>query len=442
MQIVYISNRPRILESTFRFVTECMRFVDDFLVFCPHEQITDFRKIDTRLSVFDERELLQDENPADAQDHQRRNFMLRSGLAGHQAVASLFLLSDDDYRPLMPVKESYFLSGGKYQAYYFYTLAAWQEMLGHTGRLTSYDRGSRNSYDILSRRNFSTLMFSAHMPQIVDKAILEKAMEEFAAPRKQYDSLGEWEIYFNYAMDRFPNSFHAPRPFEVIGWPDKPHWPWHVAPTHYVFENYYESAYREGGLFYGLPDSFDPITHADVTAEKILRYEKVFKEHRDREREKTERKRSAPGRRAARIVKRRFRDALWGAEKAAITMLSRSEANGPRKIHVAGLLRSATGRRGGHASGDACRIRVFSRRGSNRHQRLVSSIGSNSGQTRSTVADGRTRLNRRLRESPTGVRLLSPPERAASDRKAADRLLVVGISRLSRAVEGVRQRRR
>ena len=346
MQVVFISNRPRLLAETAPYFVAFMPFVDEYVVFCPRDQIGEFRSLARSLVVHDENELL-DRDSAPDPDHQKRNYLLRGGLARHPAVRPVFLMSDDDYRPIVPIAESYYLSGGKHQPYYFYTLAAWEEMLAKVRRRTSYDLGNLNVHRLLRRLNFSTILFSAHMPQIIDKTILQAAVDEFSGYLDEYGSLTEWETYFNFGLDRFSELFHAPRPFNVLGWPARPHWPWHVRPGSFDFENYSESSYTAGGVFFGLPDKFDPDTHGEATAEKIRRFVRLFDEHAAAQAAKRIRKETG----IARRLERRARRAVASLRRVAgaygdsrrSTRSVAPQAEGDCRFDVAGLFSSGTG---------------------------------------------------------------------------------------------------
>ncbi len=282
MQIVYISNRPAVFRDSFGYVEAFMRFLDSHLVFCPADQIDQFRAISPKLSVLDEAELLGDRAGEfrATTDHQKTNYMLRSLLPRHASVAAEFLVSDDDYRPLRPIAENYFREAGKHRLFYFYAAEKWESVISRKRR-TSYDLGILNALRVLRGEGLTTFVFSSHMPQIFHRDIVAASADFFAPFLADGNALPEWETYGNYALARFPERFHAPVPFTVLGWPDKPHWPWYVEPARFDFENYYPSAYAENGLFFGLPATFDSATHEKATAEKIRRYSDFFSRFRE-----------------------------------------------------------------------------------------------------------------------------------------------------------------
>src|SRR5947209_6789974 len=222
-----------------------MPFVDSAVVFCPSHLVGRFGEIGRAVIVFSEDELLGSHAPAfhASPDHQRRDYLLRSRLPHHPVVADEFIMSDDDYRPLSRIEASDYVSNGKHQPFYFYSAERWSDVV-HPKRRTSFDVGMLNAGEVARACNFTTLLFSCHMPQIIDRDILRASSEFFSPHLERYVSLPEWETYFAFGLDRFADRFHAPAPFRVLGWPDKPHWPWYVKPARFDFENFYEIAYQ------------------------------------------------------------------------------------------------------------------------------------------------------------------------------------------------------
>jgi hypothetical protein len=277
VQIVYISNRPDVLRGTLAYVMAFMPFVDSCVVFCPTRLISRFRDIGSALLVCSEDDLVRTSSSSfrASTDHARLNYILRSSLHLHPAVADEFIMSDDDSRPLTRIDQHYYTSDGKHQPFYFYSAERWSNVVNRK-RLTSFDISILNAREMLRTCGFTTLLFSSHMPQIISRVILRASSEFFSPLLEKYTSLPEWETYFAFALDRFPERFHPPAPFRVLGWPDKPHWPWYVNPAGFDFENFYANAYEPAGLFAGLPAEFDPASHRTVTDEKIARYTNFF----------------------------------------------------------------------------------------------------------------------------------------------------------------------
>jgi hypothetical protein len=280
MQLIYISNRPENLADTVLYVEAFLSFIDDILVFCPDSLVGDFKALGG-LKVFDESTLLLN-NPGthggqEVIDHQKRNYLLRAGLARHPEVAEVFIMSDDDSRPIVPISQTYYLENGLYHSYYFYTLEKWRKMVMKLPTQTSYDIGHMEELRLLNAHRMNTLMFSSHMPQIIDKQLLGESVDYFADELNQYQSIDEWGAYFNYSQTRHPDRFHEPKVFRTLAWPESPYqWPWMVPPSSFDFENFYPSLYQPDGLFHGLDNRYHPHRHLAQTLLKVRRYTEQY----------------------------------------------------------------------------------------------------------------------------------------------------------------------
>ncbi len=266
MQIVYLSNRPEILQVTLERVRLFLPFVDEVLIVAPestHKSI----KYPPSLNIV----VLSDEELIDGRDkknldHQSLNYALRSALADHSAVNEEFIMSDDDARPIRPVTLNLFKHKGKYNNYYFYDLAEWRS------RSCAFDLGQQTTYQILNYFGYSHLSYASHMPQIINKSILKETAKTFEKQANRCP-LCEWSTYFNYGHRHHPALFHPPRPFQTLCWPEFPGaWPYYVRPERYSFENYYPGLYAPRALFSGLAPAPDPAEADTVNIEKIHRW--------------------------------------------------------------------------------------------------------------------------------------------------------------------------
>src|SRR5581483_6028311 len=242
-----------------------------------------------------------------------------------------------------PIEAAYFASAGKHQPFFFYTLERWADVvLPH--RRTSYDEGNLNTLDLLRREGLGTLLFSAHMPQIVDKRIFGESVRHFAEAATRYASITEWETYFNFGLARHAERFHPPAPFATLGWPDGPHCPWFVPPARFDFENFSPASYTAGGVFAGLSPDYEPGRVAEITEEKSRRYRAMMeaglarKELRQARRKALRKALPELFRRAGggALVRMRRRQA-WHASREGVP----SAPTGP--INIAGLYRFGTG---------------------------------------------------------------------------------------------------
>ena len=269
MQIVYISNRPEIAAATLEYVAALMPFLTEAVFVCPGGMVERFR-LRSRLSVsaIAEEELLGDRLPAfrSTASHQVRNWLLRSSLPALPALGEELILSDDDYRPLAEIPVELFREAGRYHCYTSFELSRWR------ANTTAYDRGQRQTGEVLARHGFPTLSYASHMPQMIRTSILEEIVREFRHETERGEELDEWSLYFNTARTLHPDLFHPPRPFRTLCWPALPtDWEYDVRPGEPCFENYYPELYAPGGLFEGLPERFDPEGTRQHSAEKIGR---------------------------------------------------------------------------------------------------------------------------------------------------------------------------
>lgn len=271
MQIVYLSNRPLVMRETWRHVRHFMPWVDRAVIVAPESSHAEFRAwVDAEdgavVLLGDEAVSGLTKSELTALDHVRRNVTLRRALIATEAVDDVFLLSDDDYRPMRPVAESFFTEGGIDVGYFSYDLAEWP------GNDTDFDEAQHVTHDALAFLGLPHLAYGAHMPQVMRRDLWGEAFELFSTV-SDGNMVCEWALYFNVAQHRHPERFGPPRPFEVMCWPQYgAEWPWWVRPAGWTFENFYEDLYEPGHLFAGLSTALDPDTVTRANFEKISRW--------------------------------------------------------------------------------------------------------------------------------------------------------------------------
>lgn len=244
MQLFYISNRPNILKGTLELVEQCMPFIREVLVVMPKDVIPKTpSNFSFSLTYLPEEELL-DSCDTDNLDHSTLNYLIRtSAVRKYKGFEKEFIMSDDDFRPLLPMTISEFKSEIQYRSYYFYELGAWKYVS------TDFDICLRNTKNCLLESNMPTLAYSSHMPQIINRDIFLECADFFHDQSKEM-SLCEWSTYFNYAQTKYPALFEEAEPYANICWPDYPNiWPEYVSPQEPKFENFYEHLYNDGDLF-------------------------------------------------------------------------------------------------------------------------------------------------------------------------------------------------
>lgn len=262
MQIVFLSNRPDVLSVTLDQVSHYMPFIDNAVALVPSRQVSRFSVLQPSFPlklVTDEAVTGLDEPAIHAMDHQSRNYRLRHDLVRTRFVEDEFVMSDDDSRPLRQISIDLFKFENAYYGYYFHELANWRYGSG------PFDIGQQNAYQLLTYYGYPQLAYASHMPQIINKAIFLEAGHRF---REHSDTLPlcEWAIYFNYAIQHYPQRFHKPRRYRTLCWPESPlSWPKLSQPEGYDFENFTPSLYQGAGPFADISPLIDTDNRRAVT---------------------------------------------------------------------------------------------------------------------------------------------------------------------------------
>lgn len=268
MQVVYITNRPEILAETLGHVQLHMPWVDTAVIVAPSRHLQRRPEVGLPVTWASDEEVVGTGHPSlSGADHVTRNVRIRKGILANGLADEVFLLSDDDYRPIKPVPPDFYVDvDGRFRSYYSYDLAAWR--LANT----PFDRAQNLTYQALAYLGCGHLSFAAHMPQIMDRAILSEAFEAVSR-LTDADTICEWSLYFNYGQRFHPDRFLQPEPFCTVGWPDfAGSWPFWVRPGPFAFENFYETLYEPDQLFQGLPTAVDPDSWERIGFEKVRRW--------------------------------------------------------------------------------------------------------------------------------------------------------------------------
>ncbi len=267
-QIVYLSARIEDLLPTLPFIENFMPFIEELVVCCPDKMAFQMKaeyKGRLKLICITDSQLL-DGKPL-PEDHQARNFFLRCLMVQRPEINDIFIMSDDDYRPLSKILISDFIKDGKYVARYFYHLDKWH---GSLRKHTSFDIGAFNTRKFLEANDLTLYMFDSHCPQPIDKRIFLEMLLTF--PGIENKSISEWNAYFNYLLSKHPDIV-LNTPCATLGWPDIPEtWDMEVTPSSYLFENFYSKSYLPGAIFDGCSSCYyDGIERESI--EKVARYE-------------------------------------------------------------------------------------------------------------------------------------------------------------------------
>lgn len=273
-QMVYLTARMEALLATLPFVEHFMPFIEEFILCCPDamvEQVEENYTGSCQIRYIKDSELLNGRTLPE--DHANRNFFLRCLAMEREELEDVFIMADDDYRPLVPITQEVFLKDGKYQGYYFYHFEDWR---GAQTALTSFDHSMHRTRDFLKEHGYSTWMYDAHMPQIIDRRVFLELLEQH--PGIEGKGLSDWSVYFNFLNTRYGGQVQN-HPFLTMAWPGSvSDWDWKVFPERILFENYYEELYEPGELFEGCSRTYyDGIEQESM--DKIVRYLNYQAEH-------------------------------------------------------------------------------------------------------------------------------------------------------------------
>ena len=269
MQIFYLSNRPEVFSDTWAYVAHNMAWITEAVVVAPAHSHEHF-PIDERIRLIDENELTGlTSGQLKSMNHVERNVTLRRTAVSAGLVGDTFLLSDDDYRPMKPVEQSFFTGDDGDIGYFFHDLPSWP------GDSTDYDAAQHVTSEVLGYLGAPRRAYGSHMPQIIRRDVWDVAFAYFDDLRND-QVVDEWSLYFNIGQWRFPDLFAEPRPYESMCWPPRLHefamW---IRPPAYTFENFYPEFYEDGHLFQGIPIEFDESQLGRRSVEKLLRWSEL-----------------------------------------------------------------------------------------------------------------------------------------------------------------------
>ena len=249
-QMVILSARADDLLRSLPYVEAYMPFIKEVVVCCPDAMKEEMERHYggvLLLYYLTDSQVLAGETVTE--DHGARNIFLRTKAFFNDIIAPVFLMGDDDYRPLKLISKKIFYEDGRYNAHYSHDLLYWR---GTQGNPTSFDRAQGRSRDFLSRNGYATYAFDSHMPQAIEKKYFLEMIERH--PEMLTQGVMEWN-YFNYMLAVHPQLIRL-KPYTVMDWPgfleDWEHW---VECPEYLFENFYDVVYQEDTP-YGHPGHF------------------------------------------------------------------------------------------------------------------------------------------------------------------------------------------
>ncbi|MBQ9827769.1 MAG: glycosyltransferase family 4 protein [Lachnospiraceae bacterium] len=274
-QLVMISAREEDLLATLPYIEHFMPFIKELVLCCPERMVQPMKdSYCGRLEIkylTDDMVLNGEELP---EDHGERNTFLRFCIMQQDVLDDVFIMGDDDGRPLQMISEDFYIKDGRYQAYYYYDGSEWW---GTQGNPTSFDLLQSRYFDFAVDNGYPTYLFGSHMPQVIDRRIYNEIRERF--PGIEHAAYCEWALYFNYVLYNYPGMIDV-KLFNTLNWPGNAFdWNLYEYPERFIFENYYEHVYRSQ-LFRNIDDTFGP----ETTRDNVL---KIIKRQRATERRRT-----------------------------------------------------------------------------------------------------------------------------------------------------------
>lgn len=187
-------------------------------------------------------------------------------------IDPVFLLSEENYRPLFPLSEDYFIENGMFKVYFcgdFFAL----DFLSESHFFTSE---ARKTTDFLKEHHFPLLNYDSHMPQVINKACFLKMVLEY--PETCKGDLDIRSIYINYVVYSNPDRY-IPLPYQTLNWEFGPiHGESFVQPKRFQFEHYDAALYEAGQPL----SNFSQCWHNDTLLENINKIQHYERDHQQR----------------------------------------------------------------------------------------------------------------------------------------------------------------
>ncbi|MCR5425357.1 MAG: glycosyltransferase family 4 protein [Lachnospiraceae bacterium] len=258
-QMVILTARAKDLLSSLPYMEQNLPFLTELVLCCPARMVPEMEAGyhgRLKLIYLTDEELLKGRSlPA---DHAVRNMFLRGLAFAREQVDTVFLMGDDDYRPLHALRaEDFYAAGGtKYMARICHDLLLFPVTQGGA---TSFDESLVRCGNFLAERGMPTFMCDSHTMQVMDKRYFLEMTGRF--PRSMEQSIvTEWSGPYNYMAWAYPGTIEM-KPYHTLNWPgfDEDWEPlWRDVDADPSVENYYETAYvaetfyEHPGRLYGI----------------------------------------------------------------------------------------------------------------------------------------------------------------------------------------------
>lgn len=239
-QIVYISIDPAKFGLSINSVISRMRFIRSVVLLTKRSLLKDFERIlensGLKYSLFADEDLLSEEEVT-VLDHVRKNTLLRRRLYQHDIIEQNFIASDDDYIAITDIDNHFYQNEDIHNCFYYLNdLKSW---LGSYPEKTSYDNGLIKTAILLKSFGYDTKAFSSHMPQIINKKLVNEIYEVYLTDA-QNQGVDEWSLYFNVAKFEMPHNFSVHK-YQTLSWPgNATDWVSDVSQDVFSFQNYYD----------------------------------------------------------------------------------------------------------------------------------------------------------------------------------------------------------
>jgi glycosyltransferase involved in cell wall biosynthesis len=277
-QMAVLTARNDDILATLPYIDKYMNFIEEIVICCPPANVDELKsryKGRIELKFLTDDELLAG-NPL-PDDHTTRNFFLRCLMMQNDIFDDVFIMTDDDYRPLCEIGIDTFIKDGRYQAYHCYDLSEWK---GTYGNYTSFDTSMFRTYEFLTSSGFPTYQYSSHQPQIIDRRIYREMLEKNDGI--QLKGLDEWSTYFNYGAYFYSDIFE-PMTYVSMCWPGaRSDWDLFEQPKKFLFENHYSVLYQKGGIFEEFSESLNENTAAENMEKAVIYSKELQKQYEGR----------------------------------------------------------------------------------------------------------------------------------------------------------------
>ncbi|WP_213814341.1 glycosyltransferase family 1 protein [Glaciihabitans sp. dw_435] len=248
LQVVINSENAEMLRQTIESLDAHMPFAREYVVLAPSSELEAMASIVSSrpLTIIDRDDALHGLADVASTPGQHVGWDIWKAVSRLDIVDAEFIAMNDRHRPLVDINITKFIGPDhRYNAYFFYELTEWPH------RVDDFDRRQHLTRELLDRSGLELLSYASHQPQVVNKALLQEAVEFFAG-RAVASDVDEWALYFNYVATRYPTLF-TKRAYETMGWPaTAASWELQYAPPAHSFEYYQPELYADGGEFAGL----------------------------------------------------------------------------------------------------------------------------------------------------------------------------------------------